>query len=376
MPKKDYYEILGISKGASEEEIKNAYKKLVKEWHPDKHTGNDKKVAEQKFKEIQEAYEVLSDPQKRAMYDKFGYVGEGTPYSYEYSSGNGFGFQDIFRDIFNDDIFNIFFGNQGTQTSSSRQSSRGARRSARRGEDINVEVTIDESDIFTGKTVKIEYDKYDECEHCHGEGTEPGSKWVTCSKCRGTGVVREERRTPFGVFINQYTCDVCGGQGVTPGEVCRVCHGSGRVKKRVSTDVNIPAGVENGTVLKLSGKGNVGTLGGSYGDLYIHINIRKMSDYRRDGDDIIIDVPVDYVTAILGGNVYTTLPSGEKVEIEIPAGTQPNEKIYVKGKGFPNIKNGKRGNLIANVVVKIPKKISYREKELLTQIAKERGVKI
>ncbi|MFN6992105.1 MAG: DnaJ C-terminal domain-containing protein, partial [Fervidobacterium sp.] len=225
-------------------------------------------------------------------------------------------------------------------------------------------------------TVRIEYDRYDECEHCHGEGIEPGSKWVTCSKCRGTGVVREERRTPFGVFINQYTCDVCGGQGVTPGEVCHVCRGSGRIKKRVSTDVNIPAGVENGTVLKLSGKGNAGTLGGIYGDLYVHINIRKLSDYRRDGDDIIIDVPVDYVTAILGGNVYTTLPSGEKVEIEIPAGTQPNEKIYVKGKGFPNIKNGKRGNLIANVVVKIPKKVSHREKELLTQIAKERGVKI
>ncbi len=372
--KKDYYEILGVSKNASDDEIKAAYKKLVKEWHPDRHTGDKKKIAEQKFKDIQEAYEVLSDPQKRAMYDKFGYVGEGIPYNYEYttSSGGGFGFEDIFKDFFNDDIFNIFFGNQRTQ-SSQRAS---GRRAPKRGEDINIEVTLNEADVFTGKDVTVEYDRYEECAHCHGEGVEPGSKWVTCSKCHGTGVVREERRTPFGVFINQYTCDVCGGRGSVPGEVCHECRGAGRIRKRVSTVVNIPAGVENGSVIRVPRKGNAGINGGEYGDLYVHVNIRKTSEYKREGDDIIIDVPVDYVTAILGGSVTVNLPSGEFVEVEIPSGTQPNEKIIVKGKGFPNLRSGKRGNLVANIVVKIPKRVSHKEKELLKEIAKERGVRI
>ncbi|MCX7654609.1 MAG: molecular chaperone DnaJ [Fervidobacterium sp.] len=371
MAKKDYYEILGVPRNASDEEIKAAYKKLIKEWHPDKHPDDKKRIAEQKFKEIQEAYEVLSDPQKRAMYDKFGYVGEGTPYAYE-QNNTGFGFEDIFRDFLNDDIFNIFFGGQRTQSTSQRS----ARKVPKRGEDVNLEVTINEKDVFTGKEISVEYDVYAECENCHGEGVEPGSRWVTCSKCHGTGVVREERRTPFGVFINQYTCDVCGGRGNVPGEICHVCRGNGRIRKRITTTVNIPAGVENGTVLRIPRKGNSGINGGEHGDLYIHVNVRKTYDYVRDGDDIIIDVPVEYVTAILGGNVTVNLPSGEIVDVEIPAGTQPNEKLIVRGKGFPNIKTGKRGNLVANIIVRIPKRVSHRERELLKEIAKERGVKI
>lgn len=373
MPKKDYYEILGVPRNASDEDIKAAYKKLVKEWHPDKHIGDKKKVAEQKFKEIQEAYEVLSDPQKRAMYDKFGYVGEGAPYTYEQTGNGGFGFEDIFRDFLNDDIFNIFFGGQRTQSGSQRT---GARRTARRGEDINLEVVISEKEVFTGKDVVVEYDRYEECENCHGEGVEPGSKWVTCSKCHGTGVVREERRTPFGVFINQYTCDVCGGRGTVPGEVCHVCKGNGRVRKRVTASVNIPAGVENGEILRVPRKGNAGVNGGDYGDLYIHVKIKKTTDYVRQGDDIIIDVPIEYVTAVLGGSVSVNLPSGEVVDVEVPAGTQPNEKVIVKGKGFPNARTGRRGNLVANIIVRIPKRISNKEKELLKEIAKERGVKL
>ncbi|MGB9614895.1 MAG: DnaJ C-terminal domain-containing protein, partial [Fervidobacterium sp.] len=181
---------------------------------------------------------------------------------------------------------------------------------------------------------------------------------------------------PFGVFINQYTCDLCGGTGRVPGETCHVCRGVGRVRKRTSTVVNIPAGVENGSVIRIPRKGNAGLYGGDYGDLYIHVNVRKSSDYKREGDDIIIDVPVDYVTAILGGSVHVDLPSGETIEVEIPAGTQPNEKIIVKGKGFPNLRTGKRGNLIVNTIVRIPKRISHKEKELLKEIAKERGVKV
>ncbi|HOH54408.1 MAG: molecular chaperone DnaJ [Thermotogaceae bacterium] len=374
MPKKDYYEILGVSKGASDEEIRAAYKKLVKEWHPDRHAGEDKKLAEQKFKEIQEAYEVLSDPQKRAMYDKFGYVGEGTPYSYENNGNGGFGFEDVFRDFLNEDIFNIFFGGQRTQGRSTGATR--AHRSSRRGEDININVSIDESDVFSGKTQNIEYERYEECENCHGEGVEPGSKWVTCSKCHGSGVVKEERRTPFGVFINQYTCDACGGSGTIPGEVCHTCRGTGRVRRRASATVNIPAGVEDGAILKFSRKGNAGTNGGEYGDLYIHVNIRKVSDYEREGDDIIANVHIDYVTAILGGEVTVTLPNNEEVEIEIPAGIQPNETVVVRGKGYPNVRNGRRGNFVAKVIVDIPRKISSKERELLKEIAKMKGVKV
>uniref|UniRef100_A0A7V4KF90 Chaperone protein DnaJ n=1 Tax=Fervidobacterium pennivorans TaxID=93466 RepID=A0A7V4KF90_FERPE len=376
--RKDYYEILGVPRNASEDEIKAAYKRLVKEWHPDRHTGEKKKEAEQKFKEIQEAYEVLSDPQKRAMYDKFGYVGEGG-YVYEPSRGTGgFGFEDIsdiFRDFLNDDIFNIFFGGHRTSTSQTQRTTTG-RRYAKRGEDINLEVTISEADVFTGKDVTVEYDRYEVCDNCKGEGVEPGSRWVTCSKCHGTGVVREERRTPFGVFINQYTCDVCGGSGAVPGETCHVCRGAGRVRKRTSTVVNIPAGVEDGAVIRIPRKGNAGTSGGDYGDLYVHVRVRKTSDYKREGDDIIITVPVDYVTAILGGTVYVNLPNNERVPVEIPSGTQPNERIVVKGKGIPNSRTGKRGNLIVEVKVLIPKRVSSKERKLLEEIAKERGLEI
>ncbi|MEJ5258207.1 MAG: molecular chaperone DnaJ [Fervidobacterium sp.] len=376
--KKDYYEILGIPKNASDDEIKAAYKKLVKEWHPDRHAGDKKKQAEQKFKEIQEAYEVLSDPQKRAMYDKFGYVGEGG-YVYEPNGTNfgtggfGFGFEDIFRDF--DDIFNIFFGGQRTSTAS-QSSQRGTRRSSRRGEDINVELVITDADIFTGKDATIEYDRYDACENCHGEGVEPGSKWVTCSKCHGTGVVREEKRTPFGVFINQHTCDACGGTGSIPGETCHVCRGSGRIKKRTTAVVNIPSGVEDGSVLRIPRKGNAGSYGGEYGDLYVHIRVRQTSDYKREGDDIIVTVPIDYVTAILGGTAFVELPNKEKIEVEIPAGTQPNDRVVIKGKGIPNTRTGRRGNLVAEFKVSIPKKVSGKERELLKEIAKERGIKV
>jgi len=271
----------------------------------------------------------------------------------------------------NEDIFNIFFGGQRTQ---SRSAGGRGQRSPRRGEDLNINITIDESDVFSGKNVNIDYERYEECENCHGEGVEPGSKWVTCSKCHGSGVVREERRTPFGVFVNQYTCDACGGSGTIPGEVCHTCRGLGRIRKRTSTNINIPAGIENGTILRVPKRGNAGVSGGEYGDLYVHVNIRKMSDYERDGDDIIANVHIDYITAILGGEVTVTLPNNEEVEIEIPAGTQPNEKVIVKGKGYPSMRNGKRGNFVAKIIVDIPRKVSSRERELLKEIAKMKGV--
>lgn len=178
------------------------------------------------------------------------------------------------------------------------------------------------------------------------------------------------------MFINQYTCDVCGGSGTIPGETCHVCKGAGRIRRKTNAVVNIPAGVEDGAVIRIPRKGNAGTNGGDYGDLYVHVKVRKTSDYKREGDDIIVTVPVDYISAILGGIVYVTLPNGERVPVEIPAGTQPNERIVIKGKGIPNARTGRRGNLIVEVKVSIPRKVSSKERKLLEEIAKERGIEI
>ncbi len=362
--KKDYYEILGVSKNATDEEIRSAYKKLIKQWHPDRNPDN-RKEAEQKFKEIQEAYEVLSDPEKKAMYDRFGYVGEGYAHTY---GQQGVNFEDIFNGF--EDIFNIFFG--GGTTRQSSQTTSGRR--VRRGEDININLVVDDHQVFTGTTVQVDYERMEKCEHCNGEGVEPGSRWVTCPKCRGTGVVREEKRTPFGVYINQYSCDNCGGTGTIPGQTCSSCKGNGRVRKTVKYSVNVPAGVDNGTVLRISGMGNAGLHGGGYGDLIVHIRVRKTMDYERQNDDIIITKKIDYVQAILGGTLSVELPSKEIVEVEIPSGTQPDDLVTVKGKGFPSIKNAKRGNLIVRLKVEIPKRVSSKERELLKQIAKEKGL--
>ncbi|QTA37880.1 molecular chaperone DnaJ [Thermosipho ferrireducens] len=369
MPKKDYYEILGVSRSATDEEIRRAYKKLIKQWHPDRHHEN-KKVAEQKFKEIQEAYEVLSDPEKRAMYDRYGYVGDIPPNMGEGFGGfGGFrGFEDIFRDFgefINNDIFNIFFGNQ--RTSSSRK-----RRTARRGEDINISVDVNFQELFTGVKIPLEYERYEVCEHCQGEGVEPSSGWVSCPKCHGTGTVREERRTFLGVVINQYTCNQCGGTGKIPGETCSVCKGSGRVKKRHKVEVKIPAGIENGTTLRIQKGGNAGYYGGEYGDLYIHVRVTGGAGFIREGNNLVKDVTIDYVSAILGTVIKMQMPDGKVKEVKIPAGTQYGERIYIRGEGLPDMKTGIKGDLILNIKVEIPRRVSRREKKLLEEIAKER----
>ncbi|MBO8139133.1 MAG: molecular chaperone DnaJ [Thermosipho sp. (in: Bacteria)] len=371
MTKKDYYEILGVSRNATEEEIRKAYKQLIKKWHPDKHHEN-KKEAEQKFKEIQEAYEVLSDPEKRAMYDRYGYVGDVPPNAGGYGGFGGFGgFEDIFKDFgdfINNDIFNIFFGDQ-------RTSSRRRQRTSRRGEDININVDITFEELFKGVTIPLEYERYEICYHCNGEGVEPGSGWVTCPKCHGTGTVREERRTFLGVIVNQYTCNQCGGTGKIPGETCHVCGGTGRVKKRRRIEVKIPAGVEDGTVLRIARAGNAGYNGGEYGDLYVHVRIVGTSNFIRQGNNLIRDIKIDYIDAILGTEIQLKMPDGAVKKIKIPSGVQNGEEIRVYGEGLPDMRTGKRGNLILRIKVEIPKRVSRAEKKLLEEIAKIRRKK-
>ncbi|MBO8160853.1 MAG: molecular chaperone DnaJ [Thermosipho sp. (in: Bacteria)] len=369
MPKKDYYEILGVSRNATEDEIRKAYKQLIKKWHPDKHHEN-KKEAEQKFKEIQEAYEVLSDPEKRAMYDRYGYVGDVPPNAEGFGGFRGFGdFEDIFRDFgdfINNDIFNIFFGNQ-------RTSSRRSQKRPKRGEDINISVDVSFEELFTGTTVPLEYDRYEVCYHCNGEGIEPGSGWVTCPKCHGTGTVREERRTFLGVIVNQYTCNQCGGTGKIPGETCHVCGGSGRVKKRHKVNVKIPAGVEDGVILRVVGAGNAGYNGGEYGDLYVRVRVVGTSGFIRQGKNLIKDLTIDYIEAILGTKIKLKMPDGEEKEVKIPAGVQHGEEIYVYKEGLPDMRTGKRGDLILRIKIEIPRRVSKTERKLLEEIAKLRG---
>ncbi|MBT1248612.1 MULTISPECIES: molecular chaperone DnaJ [unclassified Thermosipho (in: thermotogales)] len=367
MAKKDYYEILGVSRNASQDEIRQAYKKLIKKWHPDRNYEN-RKLAEEKFKEIQEAYDVLSDPEKRAMYDRYGYVGDVPP-----NAGGGFGgfggFEDIFKDFgdfINNDIFNIFFGDQ-------RTSSRKRAKRPKRGEDINISVDVSFEELFTGIRIPLEYDRYEVCEHCNGEGVEPGSGWITCPKCHGTGTVREERRTFLGVIVNQYTCNHCGGTGKIPGESCHTCGGTGRIKKRYKVEVNIPAGIENGTILRIQRGGNAGYNGGEYGDLYVHVRVVGYSDFERKGNDLIKEIKIDYLEAILGTKVKIRMPNGKIKEVKIPAGVQHGQEIYVYGEGLPDMRTGKRGDLILRVRVEIPSRVSRTEKKLLKEIAKLRG---
>ena len=380
--KKDYYEILGVPRNASQDEIKRAYKKLIKKWHPDLNPNN-REEAEKKFKEIQEAYEVLSDPEKRAMYDKFGYVGDVPP------SGGGGGYSydgripsldEILKEFFGEtfggffgksfggeDIFDVFFG-EGTST-------RGRERQrTKRGEDIEIVLTIDFKEAISGGRRTIKYERYDKCSHCGGTGAEPGSGYRTCPKCGGTGYIRQESRTPFGYFVTQTVCDMCGGTGRIIEKVCHVCGGTGRVKTPRSITVNIPAGVSDGTRLRIPGGGHIGENGGDYGDLYITIRVREDYRFKRSGSDLIYETTIDYTEALLGTVIEVPLPEGGTTTLKIPSGTAHGTIFRLKKMGVPD-QYGRRGDLLVKVYVDIPKKLSRKEKKLLEEIAKLKGLK-
>ncbi len=374
--KKDYYEILGVPKNATQDEIRKAYKKLIKKWHPDLHPDN-KEEAERKFKEIQEAYEVLSDPEKRAMYDKFGYVGDVPPSGgYEYRSGRIPSLEEIIKEFFGDfggffgrefagsDIFDIFLG-EGTSTRE--------RHSSKRGENIELTIVIDMEEAIKGGRREIEYERYEVCDHCGGTGAEPGSGYRTCPKCGGTGYIRRESRSGFGIFITQTVCDMCGGTGRIIEKVCHVCRGSGRVKRRRRITVNIPAGVEDGTKLRIPSGGNAGYNGGDYGDLYITVRVREDPRFKRSGSDLLYNVNVDYTQALLGTVIDVPLPDGGYTKLKIPSGTSHGTIFRLKGMGLPD-RYGRRGDLLVTVNVEIPKRLSKKEKKLIEEIARMKGL--
>lgn len=370
--KKDYYEILGVSRNASPEEIKKAYRQLVKKWHPDRHHEN-KKEAEEKFKEIQEAYEVLSDPQKKSLYDRFGFVPEnGNPPP---NQGGRGGFEDLFEDLFGNfgnfgessspfsDIFDMFMG--GGASSKRRQRSS---KPPIKGEDKFFSITVDLKDVLNDIKKYVEYDRYAECKACKGTGAKNGDSFTTCPRCNGTGTIKEEERTFFGVFVRNYQCPTCNGEGKIIKERCDVCHGSGKVIVREKVEINIPAGVEDGYAFRIPGKGNDGKNGGPAGDLIIKVNVKKHPRFVRKGNNLETFVDIDYVQALLGSTIELEILNG-KTTLKIPEGTNPGTVLVLKGHGLPDFRTGKYGDLYVkiNVVIKKP---GLREKKLLKEIAK------
>ena len=370
MPKKDYYEILGVPRNATQDEIKQAYRRLVRQYHPDL---NKDPSAHEKFKEINEAYQMLSDPQKRAQYDQFGSVGDFAEYGDfqegwrlgDFDFGNfGRTFEDIFENFFGDSIFGDLFGRRERQ------------RSPKKGADLryDINITLEES-AFGGKK-EIFVTRLETCPVCKGERAEPGSNPITCDMCNGTGQVRTTRQTPFGQFVQITTCPKCHGEGKIITNPCHECHGTGKIRKKRKIEFKIPAGVDEGYVIRLAGEGEPGENGGPNGDLYIYIHVEPHKIFKRDGEDIWMDFPIDFITAILGGEIeIPTLEGKEKIKIK--PGTQSNEIITLKGKGIPNLNNpGKRGDQKIRVYITVPTNLSQKEKELILELAKIRGVKI
>jgi molecular chaperone DnaJ len=361
--KRDYYEVLGVSKNAGEDEIKKAYRQLALKYHPDKNKGD--KEAEDKFKEATEAYEVLRDPQKRAQYDKFGHEGIG---GFEgFGRGAYSDFSDIFGDFDLGDIFEGFFGGSGAGFSS-----RGTRtRRARRGADIQYDLTMDLEDAANGTEVKIDIPRHEACEVCSGSGAAPGSQSSVCPVCNGNGTIRQTQ----GFFSVTQTCYRCHGEGKIIGKPCSSCNGTGlkRVNRKIT--VKIPPGVESGSRLKITGEGEQSSGEGTRGDLYVMIHIKKHRLFERHGNDLLLDVSVSFPLVCLGGEIQVDTIYGKHIKLKIPAGSKNGQIFRLKGQGLPYLGSHGKGDQHVRINVEIPKKISPRQKELLKEFAKLSGEK-
>jgi molecular chaperone DnaJ len=359
---KDYYETLNVSKDANQEEIKRAYRKLALKYHPDANPNN-KEEAEKKFKEIGEAYAVLSDPEKRARYDQFGSADTA-------NNGAGFDFRNFYGEGMDDfgsfsDIFESFFGGGGSRRTYRRER-------ARKGANLryNLDVTLKEAAF--GAEKKIEIPTWQTCSRCNGTGAEPGTSKRTCPDCNGTGEIRTAQNTFFGQSINIQTCPRCKGTGQIIESPCKVCHGTGKVKKRKTINVKILAGVESGHRLRLAGMGEPGENGGPTGDLFIVINVKEHPVFKRKDTDIYCDHKISLPKAVLGGE--TTIPTLEgNVKMRIPAGTQSNTDFRLRGKGAYKLGTKIRGDEHVRIIVEIPKNINQNSKRLMYELAQEIG---
>ncbi len=360
--KRDYYEVLGIQKGASEAEIKSAYRKLAKKYHPDLNPDNPE--AEAKFKEINEANDVLSDPDKRARYDQFGHAGVDPSYAGGaggYSYGGGFGGFDGGIDL--GDIFDSIFGGGG----STRRANPNA---PVRGSDITVSLEISFMEACKGVSHDIEITRSETCDSCNGSGAKSGTTAKTCPDCHGTGYVKVTQRTMLGSMSTQRPCTKCGGKGKIIETPCPSCNGNGRVQKRKRVTVNVPAGIAGGQTLTIRGEGHAGANGGSKGDLNVRISVRKDNLFDRKGDDIWVELPVSYTQAALGDEVTVPTIDGN-VTYRIPEGTQPGDVLRLRGKGVQHCQREGRGDMLVRVVIEVPKKLTKAQRELLQKLESE-----
>ncbi len=354
--KRDYYEVLGLSKGASEDDIKKAFRKMAMKYHPDRNPGD--KEAEEKFKEINEAYAVLSDPDKKDKYDRFGHAGV-DPNS-GFGGGGGFGGFGGFEDIF--DMFGGAFSGFGG-------GGRSRRNGPQKGSDLQKTVTIDFEEAAFGTKKEIRINKYVKCKTCDGTGAQPGTSKKKCPKCGGTGEVRTAQRTPLGTFQSVSACPDCNGTGEINETPCKDCGGTGRIRDNVTIAVNIPAGVDNDSVIPIRGQGEPGINGGPDGDLYIVINVRPHEIFERRGQDLWLEIPVTFDQAALGDEIVVPTLEG-KVSYKIPAGTQPDTVFRLKGKGIKNVRNSRKGDLYVKVSLEVPTKLNSKQKKAISAMAK------
>ncbi len=347
MAKPDYYETLGVARGADEKELKSTFRKLAMQYHPDRNPDNAD--AERKFKEINEAYEMLKDPQKRAAYDRFGHAAfeQGGPGGMG-AGGMGGGFSDIFEDIFGD----MMGGGRGRRS--------GGRE---RGADLRYNMEISLEEAYSGKTAQIRVPTSITCDLCSGSGAKPGTKPTSCNTCGGSGRVRAAQ----GFFSIERTCPTCQGRGQTISDPCGKCAGQGRITEERSLSVNIPAGIEDGTRIRLSGEGAAGLRSGPAGDLYIFLSVKPHAFFQREGADLFCTVPISMTTAALGGKFEISTMDGTKSRVAVPEGTQPGKELRLRGKGMPVLRSAQIGDLYIRISIETPQNLSKRQRELLTE---------
>tara|TARA_A100001011_G_scaffold366255_1_gene418669 strand:- start:1727 stop:2854 length:1128 start_codon:yes stop_codon:yes gene_type:complete len=349
MAKRDYYEVLGVQKSANKDEIKKAYRKLALKYHPDKNKGD--KGAEEKFKEGSEAYHVLSDEKRKANYDQFGHA------AFQGGGQSGFGnfdFSSSFSDIFEDVFGDFGFGSSGRSARERRNN---------RGNDLRYDISIDLNDAFSGKEEKISYTTYKKCKTCSGSGAKPGSKPTSCNYCGGQGRVRSSQ----GFFTIQQTCPECNGEGEQIKNPCNNCRGGGKTQSNETVSVKIPKGVDDGTRIRIAGRGEAGVKGGSSGDLYLFISVEPHDIFKRSEENLFYELPVSFTDAALGATVEVPSIDGGKTKIKIPSGTQSGKQLRLRGKGMPVLKRNLFGDLYIRVVTEVPTSLTRRQKELLAE---------
>ena len=353
--KRDYYEVLGVEKGADDAAIKSAYRKLAKQYHPDLHPGD--KAAEAKFKEVNEAYSVLSDAEKRAAYDRYGHA------AFDPSMGGGGGGAGFggFGGFDMGDIFSSFFGG-------------GARRQSARadGEDVALRIYLSFDEAFSGVKRDVKFDRVEKCADCGGTGAEKGSKVETCSVCHGRGTVLTQRQTLLGMMQSEQTCQACRGTGKAIKNPCKNCRGSGYVKLTKTLEVTIPAGIDDGQRIVLRGQGHAGRNGGAAGDLLIEVRVRPHELFERRGSNLYCEIPISFVDAALGAEIDVPTMTG-KTKFQIPEGTQSGAEFTIKGQGMPSVSSKRKGDLIFSVFVEVPKGLSSQQKKILSEFAKSCG---